>query len=154
MYKRQLNLSGEVIAINTAIAGGAQNIGFALPIKIAKHLVDQYFSKGKISYPFLGVRYIVITPEFAKKETLPFEYGALILRGESTQDLAVIPGSPADKAGLTENDIILEVNGAKIAADNPVDKVIASLEVGQEIMVHVYSKGKIKDVRVKLGERS
>lgn len=149
-----LDLSGEVIGINTAVAGGAQNIGFALPIKIAKHLVDQYLSKGKISYPFLGVRYIIITPEFAKKETLPFEYGALILRGESAQDLAVIPGSPADKAGLTENDIILEVNGAKITADNPVDKVIASFEAGQEITLKVYSKGKTRDVVVKLGERS
>jgi len=149
-----LNLSGEVIAINTAIAGGAQNIGFALPIKIAKHLVDQYLAKGKISYPFLGVRYIIITPEFAKKETLPFEYGALILRGQSTRDLAVVPGSPADKAGLTENDIILEINGAKITADNPVDKIIASFEIGQEITLKVYSKGKTKDVVVKLGERT
>lgn len=149
-----LDLSGKVIGINTAVAGGAQSIGFALPVNLAKRLVDQYFTKGKISYPFLGVRYIIITPEFAQSDSLPFDYGALIVRGESARDLAVIPGSPADKAGLSENDIILEINGKKITVDNPVDKVITSFEVGQEITLKVYSKGKTKDVSVKLGERS
>jgi len=149
-----LDLSGKVIGINTAVAGGAQSIGFALPVNLARRLVDQYFTKGKISYPFLGVRYIIITQEFAKSDGLPFDYGALIVRGESARDLAVVPGSPADKAGISENDIILEINGKKITVDNPVDKMITSFEVGQEITLKVFSKGKTRDVSVKLGERS
>lgn len=148
-----LNLKGEVIGINTAVAGGAQSIGFALPVNLAKRIIDQYFSEGKISYPFLGVRYMIITPEFAKEQSLPFDYGALILRGETPQDLAVVPGSPADKAGLGENDIILELNGKKITQENPLDRMITSLKVGEEVTMKVYSKGQIKTLKLILGER-
>lgn len=149
-----LNLRGEAIGINTAIAGGAQNVGFALPINVAKRVIEQYIVKGKISYPFLGVRYMIITEEFAKQENFPFDYGALIVRGDTPQDLAVVPGSPGDKAGLQENDIILEFNGTKITADNPLDKMITALKTGDEVTLKVYSKGQEKTVRVTLGERS
>lgn len=149
-----LNLKGEIIGINTAIAGGAQSIGFALPVDLGKRILDQYLKEGKISYPFLGVRYTVITPEFAKAENLPVDHGALIARGETSRDLAVVPGSPADKAGLTENDIILELNGEKITAENPLDKLITSKKVGEEVTLKVYSRGQEKTVTVELGERS
>ncbi|MBI3335458.1 MAG: trypsin-like peptidase domain-containing protein [Candidatus Portnoybacteria bacterium] len=149
-----LNLKGEVIGIDTAIAGGAQNIGFALPINLGKRVLDQYQTKGKISYPFLGVRYMIITEEFAKQSNLPVSYGALVIRGDTAQDLAVVPGSPADKAGLLENDIILEMNGEKITIDNPLDRLITTLKVGDEITLKVYSKGKERMVKVELGERS
>jgi len=149
-----LNLRGEVIGINTAVAGGAQNIGFALPINLGKGVVSQYQKNGKISYPFLGVRYMLITPEFAKQQNLGVDYGALIVRGQSAQDLAVVPGSPADKAGLRENDIILEVNGQKITPDNTLDKLITGLKVGDKVTMKVYSKGQTRNVAVTLGERS
>ncbi len=149
-----LNLEGEIIGINTAIAGGAQSIGFALPIDLGKRILDQYIKEGKISYPFLGVRYTVITPEFAKQENLPVGHGALIIRGETSRDLAVVPGSPADKAGLAENDIILELNGQKITSENPLDKMISSKKVGEEITLKIYFRGQEKTVTVELGERS
>jgi len=71
-------------------------------------------TKGKIVQPYLGVRYMPVTEEIQKANNLPYGYGALVLRGERVTDFAVVPGSPADKAGIVENDIILEINGAKI----------------------------------------
>lgn len=149
-----INLQGEVIGINTAIAGGAQSIGFALPVNLGKRIVDQYEKTGKITYPFLGVRYVIITPEYARQENLPVDYGALIARGDTSQDLAIVPGSPADKAGLAENDIVLEINGQKITPDNPLDKIITGLKVGDQVAMRVYSKGQNKTVTVTLGERT
>lgn len=149
-----LNLLGDIIGINIAVAGGAQNIGFALPVNLGKRVLEQYQTKGKISYPFLGVRYMIITEEYAREQNVSVDHGALIIRGETPQDLAVIPGSPADMAGLKENDIILEVNGQKITADNPLDRITASFKVGDKINLNVYSKGQEKIVEVILGERS
>lgn len=144
-----LNLKGEVIAINTAMAQMAENVGFALPINKAKRDVDQVIKEGKITYPFLGVRYILITPE----NDLSVDYGALILRGEQMEDLAVTPGSPADKAGLQENDIILEINGEEINLNNPLADMIGKYDVGDQINLKILHKGTEKEVKVELGER-
>ena len=148
-----LNLRGEVIGINVAMALGAENIGFALPINIAKRGLEQVKAKGKISYPFLGVRYVLITPEIQKKNNLPVDYGALIIRGETSADLAVIPGSPADQAGLVENDIILEVDGTKVDSKNNLARLIQEHQIGDLVNLKVLHKGQEKMVQVKLGER-
>ncbi len=147
-----LNLKGEVIGINTAIAHGAQNIGFAIPISEAKQLIQSVLKYGRIVRPFLGVRYILINKNIAKSNQLPVEYGALVIRGEQATDLAVMPGSPADKTGITENTIILEVDGKKITEDNPLALTIANSSVGKEINLKILQKGKEKIVKVKLTE--
>lgn len=149
-----LNLRGQVIGINTAVAGGAQSIGFALPVSLGTRVVQQYETQGKISYPFLGVRYMIVTPEYAKAQNLGVNYGALIIRGETSQDLAVVPGSPADKAGLQENDIILEINGKKIDQQNSLDAIITSMKVGDQVAVKIYTQGQTKTVSVTLAERT
>jgi serine protease Do len=148
-----LNLSGEVIGVNTAIVQGAQNIGFAIPINQAKKDIEQVKATGKISYPFLGIRYILITPELKEKNNLPVDYGALVIRGEELTDLAVVPGSPADKAGIRENDIILEINGRKINQDNDLARILQSYNVGDTVTLKIYSGGQEKLVKVTLGER-
>lgn len=143
-----LNLKGEVLGVNTAMAVGAQNIGFAIPINLAKKDIQEVIQTGEISYPYLGVRYILINKAIQKENNLPVDYGALIIRGKTTADLAVIPGSPADKAGLRENDIILEVNGKKITQDYSLSKAILKRKVGETVTLKVMSKGKTKDVPV------
>jgi serine protease Do len=148
-----LNLKGEAIGINVAMAQGAENIGFALPINKAKRDIEQVKKHGKITYPFLGVRYILITPKIQKENNLSVDYGALIIRGENPEDLAVIPGSPADQAGLVENDIILEVNGEKVSQDNSLAKLIQKYQIGDLVKLKVLHKGKEKMVEVELGER-
>ena len=147
-------LSGEVIGVNVAMALGAENIAFALPINPVKKIVEQVKTTGKISIPYLGVRYIIVNDDIKKQNNLPYAYGALVLRGQTVTDFAVIPGSPADKAGIVENDIILEIGGTKIDEEHPLSTLINNYNVGQEVTVKVWHKGETKDMRVRLEERS
>lgn len=148
-----LNINGEVIGINVAMAQGAENIGFAIPVNQIKKTIDQVKSTGRIIMPYLGVRYIPIDESIQKENNLPYGYGALVLRGERMTDFAVIPGSPADKAGIVENDIILEINGTKVDKNNGLADLISRYDVGDEISLKVWHKGDLKEVRVKLEER-
>jgi S1-C subfamily serine protease len=147
------NLSGEVIGVNVAMASGAENIGFALPINQVRRVVEQVRQTGKITVPYIGVRYVIINKDIQKQNNLDFDYGALILRGQRMTDLAVIPGSPADKAGLVENDIILEINGEKIDGDHLLASFINQYAVGDEIALKVWHKGETKNVKLKLEEK-
>lgn len=147
------NLSGEVIGINTAMSQDAQNIGFALPINKAKKDLDQVKKTGKISVPFLGVRYVLIDKDIQQKNNLSVDYGALVVRGETQSDLAVTSGSPADKAGIAENDIILEINSQKITKDNTLAKIIQNLKVGDTVKIKILHKGEEKTVEAILEER-
>ncbi|MBI1754752.1 trypsin-like peptidase domain-containing protein [Candidatus Azambacteria bacterium] len=148
-----LNLNGQVIGINTAMTQAAQNIGFALPINKAKKDVAQVKKTGKITYPFLGVRYVILDADTAKKNNLTVDYGALVARGETSTDFAVTPGSPADIAGIVENDIILEADGTKITKDNPLAKIIQARNVGDTLTLKVLHKGAEKTLKVTLSER-
>lgn len=148
-----LSLSGDVIGINVAMAQGAQNIGFAIPVNSIKRALDEVKNTGKISAPFLGVRSVAITSDIQKANNLPFEYGALIVRGQNITDLAVVPGSPADKADIVENDIILEIDGVKIDDENQLSDVIASKHAGDTVTLKVWHKGDTRDVKVTLEER-
>lgn len=148
------NLAGEVIGINTAIAQGAQNIGFALPINIAKKDIEQIKATGKINYPFLGVRYALVTGELKQKNNLSVDYGALIVRGQNVDELAITPGSPADKAGLVENDIILEADGQKIGKDHSLAAIVQGHKVGDTLTLKVLSKDQERVINVALGEKN
>ena len=107
---------------------------------------------GKITQPYLGVRYVLINKTIQEKNNLPFDYGALVLRGQNPSDLAVIPGSPADKAGITENDIILEVNGIKIDENNSLVRLVSNLEVGKEAEIKIWHRGETRTVRITVQE--
>lgn len=147
-----LNLKGEVIGINTATVLEAQNIGFAIPINLAKRNINQAISSGKISYPFLGVRSIAISDQVQKDNNLPVNYGAWIISDQGEQ--AVVPGSPADKAGLKEKDIVLEVEGQKINSENTLLETIQQYLPNQAVKIKVLRQGEKKMIEVVLGERS
>ena len=147
-----LNISGEVIGINTAIDEQGQLVGFAIPAVDASRALSSYQKNGKIVRVYVGVRYVMINGSLAKAEKLPVEYGALVSRGEATTDLAVIPGSPADKAGLVENDIVLECEGKKIADKVTLSSCIKDKQVGDVISLKIYHRGEEKIVKVKLEE--
>ena len=146
-----LNLKGEVIGINTAIVSGAQNIGFAIPINKAKRAVDSVKKSGKILTPYLGVRYFAIDDQMAEKEKLPVERGALIRGGQDGP--AVLVGSPAEKAGLMAEDIVLEVNGVRVDENNSLSELIQKYLVGDKISLKILRAGKEMLVSATLGER-
>jgi len=148
-----LNLKGEVIGINTAMAYEAENIGFAIPVNKAKKDIEQVKKIGKIVYPFLGVCWTGINEEVQKELNLPVSEGALIKSGEGCT-AAIYPGSAAEKAGLKEGDIILEFNGEKITSENSLGKIIMKYNPGDKITLKILRGGKEKIVEVILGERS
>ncbi|MDD2732157.1 MAG: trypsin-like peptidase domain-containing protein [Candidatus Pacebacteria bacterium] len=145
-----LDIAGKVVGVNVAVQRGAENIGFALPSNTVKSIVDSVKEHGEIVRPYLGVRYIQVTESLKKKNNLSVDYGALIVRGETAEDLAIIPGSPADKAGLVENDIILEVDGVKLDNKKSLALLIRQKKVGDTITLKVLSKGNEKEVKVTL----
>jgi serine protease Do len=145
-----LDLSGEVIGVNVAIAQGSQNVGFALPIDSVKSAILSVENTGKIIRPYLGVRYVQIDEAMKEANGLSVAYGALVKAGSSSKDLAVIPGSPADKAGIVENDIILEVDGVKLDENNSLSDVIRGKSVGQVINLIILHKGVQKNIPVTL----
>ena len=148
-----LNLAGEVIGINTATVLDAQNIGFAVPINKVKRDIEQVRAVGKITYPFLGVRYVLITERIAEEQNLSVQYGVLVAKG-SQGESAVMPDSPAQKAGILEGDIILEFNGARISPDNSLAKLIQKYNPKDTVVLKVLRQGQEKIFTVVLGERS
>lgn len=145
-----INLSGEVIGINTAINQSGQLIGFAIPINQVKSIIQGVKENGKIIRPYLGVRYILINEVIAKENNLPYNYGALLVKGSKSSELAVLPTGPAGKAGIVENDIILEVNGQRIDEKNPLSRTVASFKPGDSINLKICHNGAEKDISIKL----
>ena len=148
-----LNLRGEVIGVDFAMSQQGQNIGFAIPIDKTKKDIEQVKTLGKIVYPFLGVRYILITENIQKENNLPVDYGAWVQKGTGGE-AAVFPGSAAEKTGLKEGDIILEFNEEKITLENTLAKIIMKYNPGDIITLKILREGKEKIFELTLGERS
>lgn len=148
-----LDVAGRVIGINVAVAQGAENVGFAIPVNQIRRTVEDVKATGKISTPYIGVRYAILDEAAQKENSLPFAYGAIVLRGTKPTEFAVIPGSPADKAGIVENDIILEIDGQKIDTEHPLGNIIAKYRPGDEVTLKLWHKGEEKTVKVTLEER-
>ncbi len=146
-----LNLQGEVIGINTAIASDAQSIGFAIPINRAKSDINSVRTTGNIQSPYLGVRYITITSDIAQQQNLPVSIGALV-RG-SSDGPAVEPGSPAAKAGIKAEDIIEKVGGQQLDANHALGDIIAGHNVGDVVTLTINRGGTEMTLRVTLAKR-
>ncbi len=145
-----LNLRGDVIGINVAVVQGSSNVGFALPINSVKSAIASVKATGKIIRPYVGIRYLPVTAELKAKNNLSVDYGILVQRGATAADIAVVPGSPADKAGIVENDIILEVDGEKMDQEQDFSSIIRAKKVGDSINVKVLSKDSQKFLSIRL----
>lgn len=144
-----VNISGEVIGINTAVAsGGAENIGFAIPINDVQGLVKSVLEKGKLERPYLGVRYVTLTDEYAYQYNLDVKRGAYLA---PSQTGSVISGSPADKAGLKEKDIIIKVDGTSIDEKNSLASLAGRKSVGDKVELTIVRDGKEQKIMVTLG---
>lgn len=136
-----LNLEGQVIGMNTAIDSEGESIGFAIPVNEAKTVISSIQQYGKIVRPVLGIRYVPVTSAIQEQRDLDVDYGAMIVKGSSEDDLAVIKDSPADKAGIKENDIILEINGEKINQSNSLARIIRKFQPGDKVSLKVLRDG-------------
>ena len=134
-----VNISGEVIGINTAVAGGAQNIGFAIPVNDIKGLIEGVLADGELKQPYLGVRYLSLTDDIAYQYNLSVNRGAYIAPSNQT---SVLPDSPADKAGLKEKDIITKVNNIAIDDKTNLSSALSRFRVGDSVKLTVIRAGK------------
>ncbi len=145
-----LNLAGEAIGINVAMASGSENIAFALPVNSVKTSFDQVVRYGEIIRPMLGVRYVAVTKALQEKHNLTVDYGAYITKGPGGE-FAVWPGSPAETAGLRENDIILEIDGVKLTEEKNLSEIIPVHKIGDNITLKILkSTGEIVTMKVTL----
>jgi serine protease Do len=146
-----VNMNGQVVGINTALAGNAQDVGFAIPINDVKGLIQQVESTGKLQQPYIGVYYIPITNDVAQQYKLSVNRGAWIPPSNVVGQNPIIPGGPADSAGLKPGDIITEVNGTTINQNNSLASIIDQDHVGQNVKLTVVRNGKKIHVNVTLG---
>ncbi len=143
---------GYVVGVNAAIVSGAQSIGFAIPVSAARRDIDDLLRYGRIRRPLLGVRYIMVDDDLKAKMGLSVDYGALVLR-ESQHDYAVIPGSPAEKAGIREMDVVLELNGGRLDRNHPIQDFLENSNVGDEVHLLILRSGKQFPIKLILAER-
>jgi serine protease Do len=137
-----VNYEGKVIGINTAIIGGAQGLGFAIPINMAKGIMQSLIKEGKVVRGYLGVRIQEITSDLSSELNLKTTRGALIANVE--------PSSPAHRAGLQKNDVILRFAGKEIDSPRKLTSVVGTTAVGQEVDVTVLRGGKELSVKAKI----
>lgn len=141
-----LNLSGEVIGINTAIAAGAENVGFAIPINEAKGLIEGVKQTGTVSRPYLGVRYIHISESLADQMNLSVDHGAYLSR----EGGSILAGGPAAKAGLKPGDVILAVDDSDVTIESPLTTLISRYKVGDTVDLTILRDGEEQVIKVKL----
>lgn len=145
-----LNLYGEVIGINTAVNRSGQLVGFSIPINMAKPVISSVIKNGKIIRPYMGVRYVMLNKEIADKNGLSVTEGALIV-GDNSQ-LAILPNSPASKAGLKEGDVIISINDVVINDKKSLASLIAEYQPGQTIKLKIIRENNEQEINVVLAE--
>lgn len=145
-----VNINGEVIGLNTATAADAQNIGFAIPINDLKGLITSTLKSGQLKQAYLGVRYVSITADVASQYNLSVNNGAYIVSNGAGEP-AVVSGSPADKAGLKDKDIITKVNNTSIDSKTSLTGALSQLQPGDQVKLTILRGGKTITLHVTLG---
>jgi S1-C subfamily serine protease len=146
-----IDLDGRVIGVNTAIDRSGQLIGFAIPANVVKRIVQSVEKHGRIVRPWIGVRYVLLDQRADMATALGVESGALILSSSKDQP-AIVKGSPAEKAGLKERDVILKVNATEINIDHSLASVVSKFSPGDVINLTIRRDGKDMTVALTLAE--
>ncbi len=150
-----LDAAANVVGINTAIAADSNGIGFAIPIDIARPIMEQALAGQQLARPYMGVVYRPLDKQFSDTNNLPVDAGALVQQGESqgSPTPAVVPGSPADDAGIREGDIIVKVNDQAIDGDHPLDATLSEYAPGDTVTLELLRGGQSTSVQLTLGTR-
>lgn len=148
-----VGLDGKAVGINAAMVHGAENISFALPVNSAKRDLEDIKEYGRIRQPFLGVRYIPLNRKLQQHYNLPVGHGALVISQGGAEEPAVVPQSPADKAGIQEGDIILQCQNEEVEPKQPLTEILQNYDIDQEVELKVLRAGKEKKMEVVLEEK-
>lgn len=141
-----LDLNGNVIGINTAVSTQAQGIGFAIPVSTVQSVYQQLLTKGKVSHPFLGVQVEALTKDLATQLKVNETNGAVVA--------GVVQGSPADKAGLQQGDVIVEFNRQQVKDDQDLVDKVATTKPGDQVLLLVDHGGQNKFITVTIGDKN
>jgi serine protease Do len=139
-----VNLRGEVIGINTAIVATGQGIGFAIPANMVKRVIAQLIDRGRVQRGWIGVALQPMSAELAQAMGLPDTKGAIVAR--------VYPGSPAETAGLAQNDVIVGFDGAPVEDYHQLQRMSSEAEVGRKVKVDLVRRREKKTVELKVAE--
>jgi len=140
-----INMQGQVVGINTMIIAGGQGIGFAIPIDLAKSMVTQLKTSGQVTRGWLGITIQDLKGQLAEYYGVSGKTGVLVA--------SVVPGDPADQAGIQPKDIITEINGEKVTSSRDLTKLAANLGVGDTAKVTILRNGKSKTLEIQIGKR-
>ncbi len=146
-----VSLGGQVVGINTLVVRGglqgpqAQGLGFAIPSNTARAIAQQLIQTGAVARPYMGIEWRWITPQISERFNLPVDFGVLVTQ--------VVPDSPADDAGLQQGDIVVEIAGQEINADNPFINLLYEHDPGDEVSLGVIRDGEDLQLDIQLGRR-
>jgi S1-C subfamily serine protease len=141
-----LNFNGEVIGVNTAVAADAENVGFSIPINEAKSIIASVQQTGKLQRPYIGIQYVLLTPDIAKQLNLSVNAGAYVQKEAG----AIIPGSPAAKAGVEPGDVVTKVDSTEINEKNTPQIALGKFKVGDTVTLTVVRGDKTLQLKAKL----
>lgn len=146
-----LNARGQVIGVNTAIIGGAQGLGFAIPINTAQRIADQLIANGKVDHPYLGIEMVNLTPEIRQELNRESRGQLQISASEGVLVVRVVPNSPAAQSGLRPGDVIQRINDQTVETSEEVQRLVENSQVGQPLSVSVARSGGAVTLSVRPG---
>ena len=146
-----INSAGQVIGVNTAVATAAQGIGFAIPIDIARPIMDQARRGEELTRPWIGIYYLQVNAQLREERNLPVSNGVIISAPEGSEAPAVFPDSPAERAGLQEGDVIVAIDGVTIDREHDLSMLVLRREPGDTIKLRVVRGDTEREIRVTLG---
>lgn len=147
-----LDINAKVVGVNVATAQGAQSIGFAIPSNVVTRMIDDYKQYGKVKVPFIGVRYTMIVPGSEQSKEFGVDNGALLI-GDA-QAPAIVPNSPAAKAGLKTGDVVTKVGDKKLSAKQTLADILSQYKIGDKVELTIKRDGQEQKVSITLEERN
>ncbi len=143
-----LNQRGEVIGMNTAIIGGAQGLGFAIPINTAQRIANQLIANGRVEHPFLGIRMTNLTPDVQQRLNSAPNSPVRVQEGSGVLIFQVLPNSPAARSGLRPGDVIKRINGQTITKADQVQQMVENTGIGRTMDIEIRRSGQTLTVAV------
>lgn len=146
-----LNQRGEVIGMNTAIIGGAQGLGFAIPINTAQRIADQLIATGKVNHPYLGIRMATLTPELRQRINSDPDNNIRIQEDRGVLVVGLMQNSPAVRAGIRQGDVIKSINGQAVTSADQVQQAVEATPVGGNLRLEIRRSGQTLNLAVTPG---